>query len=45
MDDESYDNDDDYKYEMGNNVGSSPDNSDVEPSVNGRKQLVEACFQ
>ena len=30
MDDESYDNDDDYKYEMDDNAGSSLDNSDVE---------------
>ena len=49
MDDESYDNDDDYKYEMDDNAGSSLDNSDVElesEEHNERKFLVfESCLK
>ena len=49
MDDESYDNDDDYKYEMSDNAGSSPDNSDIElesEEHNERKFIVfESCLK
>ena len=49
MGDESYDNDDDYKNEMSDNAGSSPDNSDVElesDEHNERKFIVfESCLK